>query len=90
MTEAQIIRVVREAEVPGAQGRDGCRQDGLAEPPWYRWRRREGGLESAEGVRLRQLEREHGRVKTRVAERDRELEGLKALLATPWSGARRG
>jgi putative transposase len=83
-TEEQIIRMLREAEIPGEQVRDVCRKYGIAEQTFYRWRRRYGTLEVAEAVRLRQLERENTRLKKLVAERDLELEVLKELLAKKW------
>jgi putative transposase len=83
-TEEQIIRILREAEMPGEQVRDVCRKHGIAEQTFYRWRRRYGALEVAETVRLRQLERENARLKKLVAERDLELEVLKELLAKKW------
>lgn len=83
-TDEQIIRILREAEVPGEQVRDVCRKYGVAEQTFYRWRRRYGALEVAEAVRLRQLERENTRLKKLVAERDLELEVLKELLAKKW------
>lgn len=83
-TEEQIIRILREAEGPGEQVRDICRKHGIAEQTFYRWRHRYGGLEMAEAVRLRHLERENARLKKLVAERDLELEVMKELLAKKW------
>jgi putative transposase len=81
-TEEQSIRILREAEGPGGQVRDLCRRHGIAEQTFYRWRHRYGGLEMAEVVRLRHLERENARLKKLVAERD--LEVMKELLANKW------
>jgi putative transposase len=79
--EEQIIRILREAELPGEQVREVCRKYGIAEQTLYRWRQRYGELEVAEAGRLRQLERENARLKKLVAERDLELEVLKELRA---------
>ncbi len=81
LTEEQISRILREAEVSGEQVRELCRKHGIAEQTFYRWRRKYGGLELTEAVRLRQLERENARLKKLVAERDLELEVMKELLA---------
>lgn len=83
-TEERIIRILREAEVSGEQVRELCRKHGIAEQTFYRWRRKYGGLELTEAVRLRQLERENARLKKLVAERDLELEVMKELLAKKW------
>jgi putative transposase len=74
----RIISTIQE------QIRDVCRKYGMAEQTFLRWRRQYGGLEIAEAVRLRQLERENARLKTLVADRDLELEVMKALLAKQW------
>ena len=83
-TEDQSIRILRAAEAPGEQIRDVCRKYGSAEQPFFRWRRKYGGLEVAEAPRLRRLERRHARLKTLVADRDLELEIMKELLAKKW------
>ncbi len=62
-TEEQIIKIWREAELPGGQVRELCRKYGIAEQTFDRWRQQYGGLEVAEAARLRQLEREHARLK---------------------------
>ena len=80
-TEERIIRILREAEISGAQVRELCRKHGIAEQTCSRWRRQYGGLELTEAVRLRQLERENARLKKVVAERDVELEVMKELVA---------
>lgn len=78
------MRILREAETPGEQVRKVCRQYSLAEPTCSRWRRRYGGFEVAEAVRLRQLERANTRLKKLVAERDLALEVRQEVVANKW------
>lgn len=80
-SEEQIIHILREAEHKSCSIRDLCRNHGISEQTFYRWRNRYGGLEVDEAVRLRQLERENARLKKLVAERDLELEFLKEVVA---------
>ena len=70
-TAEQIIAKLREAEVVLAQGESVAkvaRRLGVAEPPSYRWRREYGGLRVDQAKRLKELERENGRLKKLVAD----------------------
>ena len=51
-TEEQIIRVLKEAE-GGLKVSDLCRQHGISEATYYRWRSKYGGMEVSEAKRLR-------------------------------------
>ena len=79
-TEEQIIHILREGELKKMSISDLCRQHGISEQTFYRWRNRYGGLEVDEAVRLRQLERENARLKKLIAERDLELEFMKEVV----------
>ena len=54
-TEEQIIRVLKEAE-GGLKVSDLCRQQGIAEATYYRWKSKYGAMEVKEAKRLRALE----------------------------------
>jgi len=67
----QIISHLREAEVLLAQGKtvgEICRQIGVSEQSYYRWRREYGGLKLDQARRLKDLEQENARLKRAVAD----------------------
>ena len=54
-----------------AQGQTGdeiCRQIGISEQSYYRWRRECGGLKLDQAQRLKDLKRENGRLRQAVAD----------------------
>ncbi len=70
-TAEQIIGLLREADVKLSQGRNVgqiCRDMGITEQTYYRWRKEYGGMKTVQVKRLKDLERENGRLKKAVAE----------------------
>ena len=70
-TAEQIISKLREAEVHLAKGLklpQVCRKLGVAEQTYYRWRKEYGGVRTDQVKRLKQLEKENGRLKKVVAD----------------------
>ena len=64
-TPEQIISMLREAEVALAQGQSigqACRTLGVSEQSYYRWRKEYGGLRTDQAKRLKDLEKENGRL----------------------------
>ena len=67
----QIIAKLREAEIELAKGQktaDVIRKLGITEQTYYRWRKEYGGLRVDQARRLKELERENGRLKKLVAD----------------------
>ena len=67
----QIIGMLREAEVRLSKGekiKSICRSLGVTEQTYYRWRKDYGGMKVSQAKRLKDLERENGRLKRAVAE----------------------
>ena len=67
----QIIRKLREAEIELAKGRsvrEVCKQLGVTDQTYYRWRKEYGGIRTDQARRLKELERENGRLKKVVAD----------------------
>ncbi|MCP4855060.1 MAG: IS3 family transposase, partial [Fuerstiella sp.] len=67
----EIIQKLREAEVLLSQGKDvatACRQIGVTDNTYYRWRKEYGGVRTDQAKRLKELEKENARLKKLVAE----------------------
>ena len=67
----EIVTVLRQVEVAIANGKTtpvACRESGITEQTYYRWRREYGGLKLEQAKRLKDLERENSRLKRLVAE----------------------
>ena len=80
-SETRIVQILRQAEVGEKTVAQLCRDHGISENTFYRWKRRYGGLGLPELRRHRQLEQENARLKRLLAERDLEVDALRELLA---------
>ncbi len=70
-TAEQIIGLLREADVKLSQGRNVghiCREMGISEQTYYRWRKEYGGMKTAQIRKLKDLEKENTRLKRAVAD----------------------
>jgi transposase-like protein len=66
LTAEQIIGSLREADVRLSQGKavgQASREIGITEQTYYRWRKEHGGMKTAQVKRLKDLEKENGRLK---------------------------
>jgi len=77
-TEEQIIAVLKKAE-SGIKPADLCREYGISEGTFYKWRSKFGGLEVNDVRRLKALEDENRRLKQIVADLTLDNQALKAL-----------
>ena len=76
----QIIGKLREAEVLLSKGQPAaevCRQLGVSENTYYRWRKEYGGLDVDQARRLKRLEEENARLKKLVADQALDISILK-------------
>ena len=70
-TPEQIIHMLREAEIKLAGGKttgEVCRELGISEQSYYRWRKEYGGMQVSQAKKLKDLERENARLKKLVGE----------------------
>lgn len=67
----KVIRMLRQAEVLQAQGKsvaEACKEIGVSEQTYYRWKKEYGRLNVDQARRLKELEYENGRLKKLVAD----------------------
>jgi putative transposase len=81
-SEEQILQLLHQAERGEQPIGVLCREVGISEQTFYRWRQKFGGITVPATQRLRELEQENVRLKRLLAERDLEVDALKVLLAT--------
>ena len=70
-TAEQIVSKLREAEVLLSQDKtvaQACKQIGVVEQTYYRWRKEYGGLKTDQAKRMKELEKENARLKRLLAE----------------------
>ena len=81
----QIVTLLRQIEVLMAQGKsapEACREAGISQQSFYRWRKEEyGGLEIDQAKRMKDLERENVRLKRLVADLSLEKQVLKDVAS---------
>lgn len=83
-TPEQIVATLRQIEVAIAQGKTtpiACREAGISDVSYYRWRKEYGGLQLDQAKRLKDLEKENSRLKRIVADLSLEKAMLKEVAS---------
>ena len=86
-TPEQIVTKLRQAQVEigkGATVDQVSRKLGITEQTYYRWKREYGGMEVNQLAKLKDLERENGRLKKIVAEQAMDIDALKGIASKKW------
>jgi transposase-like protein len=86
-TPEQVIRKLREADRLLGEGlavAEVAKQLEVSEQTLHRWRLQYGGLKADDAKRLKELERENGRLKRIVADQLLEVEALKEIAKGNW------
>jgi putative transposase len=78
-TESQIFNILKQAET-GTPILDLCRQHGICNATFYKWRTKYGGMEPSMMKRLKELEDENQRLKRMYANAQMDNEILKETL----------
>ena len=81
--EEKIIGILKQVE-SGRTVVEVCREYGVGESTYYKWKSKYGGLEVNEMRRLKALEVENGRLKRLVAEQALDIIVLKDINSKNW------
>ena len=65
-TDSQIIAILKEAE-SGIRVPDLCREHGMSDATFYKWRAKFGGMDASMMKRMKELEEENRRLKKMYA-----------------------
>ena len=80
----QIVILLRQIEVLISQGKSApiaCRDAGISQQSYYRWRKEYGGLELDQARRLKDLDKENARLKRLVADLSLDKQVLKDIAS---------
>lgn len=80
-SQEQIVALLHQAEKGEQTLQAICREAGITETTFYRWRKAYGGMTVSEAHRFKELEKENARLKRLLAERDLALDALQEYLA---------
>ena len=78
-SESQIVAILKQVEA-GRKVADVCREYGISMLTYYNWKSRYGGLGASELKRIKEMEREHSRLKRMYADLAMENSALKELI----------
>jgi putative transposase len=86
-TPEQVIRKLREADRMLGEGLEVglvAKQLEVSEQTLQRWRQQYGGLKADDAKRLKELERENGKLKRMLADQLLEIDALKEIARGNW------
>ena len=74
-TDCQIIAILKQAEA-GSPVPELCREHGIGNATFYKWRAKYGGMDVPDARRLRELEAENSKLKKLLAEAHLDIHAL--------------
>ena len=87
-TDSQIMSILKQAEsgtpVPLTRRCLSCREHGMSNAIFYKWRAKYGGMDTSLMVRLRELEVENIRLKKMYAEERLKAEIIQEAMSKKW------
>ena len=82
-SEEQIIGMLKQQE-SGVATAAICREHGISQATFYKWKAKFGGMNVSEAQKLRQLEAENAKLKRLVADLSLDNIALKDVLSKKW------
>jgi len=82
-SEEQIIGILKQVE-GGRSAAEVCREQGVSQATFYKWKSKYGGLDVNEAKRLKQLEDENSKLKRLVADLTLDKMALQDALSKNW------
>ena len=78
-TEYQIVRILKSVE-SGRTVKDVCREHGISNATYYKWKSKYGGMEASDIQRMKDLEAENRKLKQMFADLSLENTALKDII----------
>ncbi len=82
-TDSQILNILKQNE-SGTAVPDLCREHGMSNATFYKWRSKYGGMDASLMKRMKELEDENRRLKKMYAEERLKLEIAKEAIEKKW------
>ena len=82
-TDSQIIAILKQAEA-GSPISELCREHGISNATFYKWRAKFGGMDASLMTRMKELEDENRRLKKMYAEERLKAELISEAMQKKW------
>lgn len=82
-TDSQIMSILKQAE-SGTPVATLCREHGMSNATFYKWRAKYGGMDASLIARLKELEVENAKLKKMYAEERLKAEIIQEAMSKKW------
>ncbi len=82
-SDSQILAILKQAE-SGVSIPELCREHGMSNSSFYKWRSKYGGVDASLMARMKELEEENRRLKRIYAEERLKAEIIEEAMAKKW------
>jgi len=82
-TDSQIISILKQAEA-GTPVPELCREHGMSNASFYKWRAKYGGMDASLMARMKELEAKNNRLKKMYADVQLQNDVIKEAMGKKW------